>query len=114
ALLLAAAATLCKEVGITTFGLMAGGEIVRFFEHRECRQQREQPQQRGQWSGWSVADLREKLRGEERWQRWGVLENDISILPSRKERALSYSSIHAMYALKLLWPAKLCYDWGFR
>lgn len=33
---------------------------------------------------------------------------------SRKERALSYAFTHAVYAYKLLWPAKLCYDWGFR
>lgn len=33
---------------------------------------------------------------------------------SRKERALSYAFTHAVYAYKLLWPTKLCYDWGFR
>ncbi len=33
---------------------------------------------------------------------------------SRKERALSYAFTHAVYAYKLLWPANLCYDWGFR
>ncbi|CAM9090033.1 unnamed protein product, partial [Scytosiphon promiscuus] len=157
ALLLAAGATLCKEVGITVFGLMAGGEVVRFFEHRRCRQHRQQPQQqqRGHRSASSAEGGREATRGK-RWlqrlrerltaelpagalvrvasaatcacsllflhvrlhegarvRQWGVLENDISILPSRKERALSYAFTHAVYASKLLWPAKLCYDWGF-
>lgn len=32
ALAFAAVATLCKEVGVTVFGLLAGAEVVRFFE----------------------------------------------------------------------------------
>lgn len=40
ALVFAAGATLCKEVGITVFGLMAGGEVVRFVEEHDWQQQR--------------------------------------------------------------------------
>lgn len=38
ALAFAAVATLCKEVGVTVFGLLAGAEIVRFFEGSGWRQ----------------------------------------------------------------------------
>lgn len=37
-LVLTTAATLCKEVGVTVFGLLVGAEIVRFLEWR-CRRQ---------------------------------------------------------------------------
>ncbi|CAM9863325.1 unnamed protein product, partial [Pylaiella littoralis] len=40
ALVFATGATLCKEVGATVFGVMAGGEVVRVFEERRCRQRR--------------------------------------------------------------------------
>ncbi|CBN78021.1 conserved unknown protein [Ectocarpus siliculosus] len=155
ALLFAASATLCKEVGITVFGLMAGGEVVRFFEEREWRQRKRKLWQRRR-SGvistarsrgiWRRQALREywrcrfmmrvpaaaaarvvsatifavllvylhvRLHEGARVREWGVLENDISILPSRTERALSYAFTHAVYASKLLWPTHLCYDWGF-
>ncbi|CAN0340036.1 unnamed protein product, partial [Ectocarpus sp. 12 AP-2014] len=155
ALLFAAGATLCKEVGITVFGLMAGGEVVRFFEEREWRQRKRKLSQRrrsgviptvGKHGIWQKHAIREYLRCQfimrvpaaaaarfvsaiifavllvylhvrlhegARVREWGVLENDISILPSRTERALSYAFTHAVYASKLLWPTHLCYDWGF-
>lgn len=50
ALLLAAGATLCKEVGVTVFGLMAGGELVRFLEQRDWRQ-RQRQRRRGRGRG---------------------------------------------------------------
>lgn len=27
---------------------------------------------------------------------------------------MSYAYTHAVYAFKLVWPERLCYDWGFR
>lgn len=42
ALVLAVGSALCKEIGITVFGLLAGGEVVRFIEEYD-RQQRQQP-----------------------------------------------------------------------
>lgn len=42
ALFLATGATLCKEVGITVFALIAGGEIVRLFDKRARRRQQQQ------------------------------------------------------------------------
>lgn len=116
ALLFAAGATLCKEVGITVFGLMAGGEVVRFFEEREWRQRKRHLWQR-RWSGVEPTEeraLREywrcrfmmrvpaaaaarivsavifavllvylhvRLHEGAGVREWGVLENDISILP---------------------------------
>lgn len=44
ALLFAAGATLCKEVGVTVFGLIAGGEVVRFLEEWDWQQQRQRRQ----------------------------------------------------------------------
>lgn len=41
ALVFAVGATLCKEIGITVFGLMAGGEVVRFFEKRDWQRRRQ-------------------------------------------------------------------------
>eukprot|EP00903_Cladosiphon_okamuranus_P011712 g11015.t1 len=152
ALLLAAGATLCKEVGVTVFGLMAGGEVVLFLEERNWRQRQRQQGPRSaetaaetpEVSRWVVVRecwwcrsmmrvrlasaaraasaavgaatmviVHVRLHGGAGVREWGVLENDISILASRKERALSYAFTHAVYAYKLLWPAKLCYDWGY-
>ncbi|CAM9836175.1 unnamed protein product [Ectocarpus sp. 12 AP-2014] len=123
ALLFAACATLCKEVGIAVFGLMAGGEVVRFFEEREWRQRKRKLWQRrrsgviasaGKHGIWRKQALREcwrcrfmmrvpaasaarvvsatifavllvylhvRLHEGARVREWGVLENDISILP---------------------------------
>eukprot|EP00752_Nemacystus_decipiens_P009157 g8179.t1 len=154
ALLFAAGATLCKEVGVTVFGLMAGGELVRFFEahgrgqRQRCRRQGPRPAKLKAGNGevsrgtvvrkhlWhrlmtrvplaaatravsaavgatTMVVLHVRLHGGAGVREWGILENDISILASRKERALSYAFTHAMYTYKLLWPAKLSYDWGF-
>lgn len=124
ALLFAAGATLCKEVGITVFGLMAGGEVVRFFEQREWRQRKWklwQRQRPGVISTAGQRGIRRKQALREYWRyqfmmrvpaaaaarivsatilavlmvylhvrlhegarvrEWGVLENDISILPT--------------------------------
>ena len=37
----ACAATLCKEIGVTVFGLMAGADVVRFLDESNCWQSRE-------------------------------------------------------------------------
>eukprot|EP00752_Nemacystus_decipiens_P011698 g10381.t1 len=155
ALTFAVGATLCKEIGITVFGLMAGGEVVRLFEEHDWKLRRQRRRQPGRpkmsptapcevssqnrvvmrpwWCGFVtrapvaaaariasaltcaglLVVLHVRLRGGAGVREWGVLENDIAILASRKERALSYAFTHAVYAYKLLWPTKLCYDWGF-
>ena len=46
ALVFAVGATLCKEIGITLFGLMAGGEVVRFVEEHDRQQSRRRRQPR--------------------------------------------------------------------
>lgn len=74
ALLFAAGATLCKEVGVTVFGLMAGGEVVRFFEERDWRQRQRQRQrqrrQRGPRSAEPTAENHEMSRGIAVRGRW--------------------------------------------
>ncbi|CAN0457548.1 unnamed protein product [Ectocarpus sp. 8 AP-2014] len=136
ALLFAASATLCKEVGITVFGLMAGGEVVRFFEEREWRQRKRKLWQRrrsgiistaGKRVIWRRQALREywrcrfmmrvpaaaaarvvsatifavllvylhvRLHEGARVREWGVLENDISILPRWVRSGVAYAPLH--------------------
>lgn len=71
ALAFAVGATLCKEVGITVFGLMAGGEVVRFLEKHDWQQPR-QPRQPRQQTGpdASTAAPREVLRNQVLLQPW--------------------------------------------
>lgn len=136
ALLFAAGATLCKEVGITVFGLMAGGEVVRFFEEREWRQRKQKLWRRrrsgiistaGKRGIWRKQALREywrcrfimlvpaaaaarvvsatifavllvylhvRLHEGARVREWGVLENDISILPRWVRSGVAYAPLH--------------------
>ena len=44
---------------------------------------------------------------------WTVMENHISLLPTRKERLLSYAQTHVWYCLKLVYPWHLCFDYGY-
>ncbi len=47
-----------------------------------------------------------------RLYRWTALENHVALLGSPLARALSYAQSHAWYALKLVYPRHLCYDYG--
>lgn len=62
----AVGATLCKEIGITVVGLMAGGEVVRLFEEHDRQQQRRQPRR----SNVSTASSREVLQNQVVLQPW--------------------------------------------
>jgi len=108
ALLFAAGATLCKEIGVTVFGLIAGGEVVRLFEGYDW-QRPSKPAASGphgvvreRW--WRRGFLRAplatsaarvtsamicaatliflhiRLHEGARVKEWGMLENDISVL----------------------------------
>ncbi|CAM9722661.1 unnamed protein product [Ectocarpus sp. 6 AP-2014] len=136
ALFFAASATLCKEVGITVFGLMAGGEVVRFFEEREWRQRKKKlwqrrrsgvistARKRGIWRRQALREywrcrfmmrvpsaaaarvvsatifavllvyLHVRLHEGARVREWGVLENDISILPRWVRSGVACAPLH--------------------
>lgn len=104
ALVFTAGATLCKEVGVTVFGVIAGGEVVRVFEERSHRlQRRSSASTAGLCQIWPnqlirapvaaaariasavtcaalLIFLHVRLHGGAGIREWGVLENDISVL----------------------------------
>lgn len=57
--------------------------------------------------------FRLKLNGDSTTPSWTLLENHISLLPSFKQRALSYAQSHFWYAFKLVFPRYLCFDYGY-
>ncbi|CAM9712374.1 unnamed protein product, partial [Discosporangium mesarthrocarpum] len=147
ALLAAVASTLCKEVGVTAFGLMVAGEVMGFLRESawtlpvdgagECNVYPNAENIPGfrealyrHWMRFGMAPVARALsacacsclllwwhfwlhRGQG-VRPWGVLENDVAVMDSLLDRTLSYGFTHAVYAGKVLWPATLSYDWGFR
>jgi len=56
---------------------------------------------------------RRALVGAHTLYSWTVLENHVSLLPTLRERALSYAQTHFWYLFKLLFPRYLCFDYGY-
>jgi tetratricopeptide (TPR) repeat protein len=57
--------------------------------------------------------LRARLHGGSMVYKWTIMENHVHHLPTLTERALSYAQYHALYLWKLVYPADLCFDYGF-
>lgn len=57
--------------------------------------------------------LRKRLHGENMLYKWTIMENHVHHLPAFYERALSYAQYHYLYLWKLLYPAGLCFDYGY-
>jgi len=57
--------------------------------------------------------LRVRLHGQHKIYRWTILENHIALLPSFKDRLLSYAQTNSWYFLKLMFPKYLCFDYGY-
>jgi tetratricopeptide (TPR) repeat protein len=57
--------------------------------------------------------MRIRLNGEHKIKKWTMLENHIALLPSLKERILSYAQTNSWYFLKLIFPKYLCFDYGY-
>jgi tetratricopeptide (TPR) repeat protein len=57
--------------------------------------------------------FRLKLNGPNMLYKWTMMENHVHHLPFFYERALSYAQYHALYLLKLVYPAQLCFDYGY-
>jgi hypothetical protein len=62
---------------------------------------------------YTVAINRLKLNGEHGLYSWTMLENHISLLPTFKERSLSYAQTHFWYIFKLIYPRYLSFDYGY-
>eukprot|EP00428_Durinskia_dybowskii_P078686 CAMPEP_0170361990 /NCGR_PEP_ID=MMETSP0117_2-20130122/4095_1 /TAXON_ID=400756 /ORGANISM="Durinskia baltica, Strain CSIRO CS-38" /LENGTH=748 /DNA_ID=CAMNT_0010616381 /DNA_START=313 /DNA_END=2557 /DNA_ORIENTATION=- len=56
---------------------------------------------------------RTALHGSNMLYKWTIMENHVHHLPGFKERALSYAQYHALYLWKLIYPAQLCFDYGY-
>ena len=57
--------------------------------------------------------MRAHLHGSSMVYRWTVMENHVHHLPGFYERALSYAQYHSLYLWKLIYPAQLCFDYGY-
>ena len=118
ALACAAAATLCKELGFTTLPVLIALDLFASAEAapRASRAQR-------LWvvlrvalvTGFAAAMLvlRMRMHGGHSLRQWTELENSAVLAERWEERAMSIAHLHARYAAALVWPAELCYDWGF-
>ncbi len=57
--------------------------------------------------------LRVRLNGKHKIYPWTILENHIALLPSFKDRFLSYAQTNSWYFFKLIFPKYLCFDYGY-
>jgi len=59
--------------------------------------------------------LRRVLHGPETLlYRWSIMENHVLLMPSLMQRSLAYAQYHFWYFWKLLFPAHLCFDYGYK
>ncbi|EQC28087.1 hypothetical protein SDRG_14180 [Saprolegnia diclina VS20] len=113
------AATLCKELGATTLGILVALELLRTAP----------PPSRSKRLGLSAGVVRVALllglgsaaiasrialNGDQTLYAWSIFENDVSLLPWGLPRLLTTLHTHGWYLYKLVWPQYLCYDYGFR
>jgi protein O-mannosyl-transferase len=140
---LAWAASLSKEIGVTVFGMFVVCEVLHNIGLVQSasakRQFKASMTQRDinlyiiqsgiyrsltQWASLvrilltcaclgATAALRLWLNGDNQLYHWTVLENHIHLLPTFKERALSYAQTHFWYIYKLIFPRYLCFDYGY-
>lgn len=122
-----AAASLCKELGFTVFGLFLTYDlIVQLSSHLHDGHSyftMKRPTLKDALSQRAVVltvvtlaltVLRVWINGEHRQMKWNLLANNVAVQSSKWTRALSYAHIHAWYLWKLLWPRSLCFDYGFK
>ncbi|TMW60252.1 hypothetical protein Poli38472_000294 [Pythium oligandrum] len=114
---LGVAASLCKELGFTTFALYCAYDIMRGI--KEDGVDRFRWRRRASRVGSVVlftlvcAMLRVSINGEHRQMVWNKLANNIVVQESKLTRVLSYAHVHAWYLWKLVWPGWLSFDYGF-
>ncbi|OQS06980.1 hypothetical protein THRCLA_00998 [Thraustotheca clavata] len=114
------AATLCKELGATTLGILVAHEI--YFLAQTKHFELNNPTAKANMLrfgillcfGITAICFRVALNGPHRLYRWTAMENDISLLPFGLPRVLTTLHTHSWYLWKLFWPQYLCYDYGFK
>lgn len=109
-------ASLCKELGFTTFGLFFAYDLIRAASQPNAKQAfRECRLRLGVLTAFTVLSmlLRVALNGQHRNKNWLIAENHVVYAKDRSVRWLSYAHIHAWYLWKLLWPRWLTFDYGF-
>ena len=130
ALLAGFVATLCKELGVTVFGVYVAHEMILAL----CHTQPASPTLRSMAGNVATHFSRRTVlprvavcllcpvlitmghfavhRGAPLY-KWTILENEINLLPNFSDRAMSYAHTHFLYLLKLFLPVSLCYDYGY-
>lgn len=128
-------ACLSKEIGATIYGILI---IIEFLEHASniCNLDKTNGSIVGKvWTILSTLKsisylsllriicnitslilfllLRVRLNGEHKIYPWSILENHIALLPSFKDKFLSYAQTNSWYFFKLIFPKYLCFDYGF-
>jgi len=143
ALLLAVLASLAKEIGVTIFGLAVVMEVAHAIRQRKASEKHVEVPNRHFAQGFGVclqglqdvilqrfvpaqvrtaivvgvlcllSMLRVRFNGPRSLYQWSLLENHINLLPTLKDRALSYAQSHFWYLMKLVYPRHLCFDYGY-
>jgi len=117
-------ATFCKELGVTVYGLYFAHEIIVAITQSPLpllpalASHFTSPSTLPRLlltllSPFLITSLHLYLHKSASLYTWSILENSISLLPSRTARALSYAHTHTLYMLKLFLPTSLCYDYGY-
>jgi hypothetical protein len=120
ALLMVVVASLCKELGFTTLGLLVGFDLTLFAMQPASKVTRDVSvralqQRMTMILGFSIpaAIIRVWINGEHGQHDWNKLANHVFVEESKMTRVLSYAHLHAWYLWKLVWPSWLCFDYGF-
>ncbi|KDO20566.1 hypothetical protein SPRG_13264 [Saprolegnia parasitica CBS 223.65] len=113
------AATLCKELGATTLGILVTLELLRAAppatkSKRPCLSAGVVRTALLFGLGSAGITSRIALNGNQTLYAWSIFENDVSLLPWGLPRLLTTLHTHGWYLYKLFWPQHLCYDYGFR
>jgi protein O-mannosyl-transferase len=112
------AACLCKELGITVFGIYAAHSITRalascprgsFFIPRASVNRLSCVLA----SSLGLLLARLWVNGEQTKATFNILANAINVEEERLIRWMSYAHVHAWYLWKLVWPSWFSYDYGF-
>ncbi|KDO26438.1 hypothetical protein SPRG_22219 [Saprolegnia parasitica CBS 223.65] len=111
------AATLCKELGAATLGILVTLELLRAAPSKSKRLGPSAGVVRtAVLFGLGSAGIASRiaLNGGQTLYAWSILENDVSLLPWGVPRLLTTLHTHGWYLYKLFWPQYLCNDYGFR
>ncbi|KDO24296.1 hypothetical protein SPRG_09933 [Saprolegnia parasitica CBS 223.65] len=101
-------ATLCKENGATTFGILLVLECARAHEAS--------PRRLAALTGTLVllVCVRVALNGRHTLYVWSKYENEFATMQWGVSKWLTIAHLHGWYLFKLLWPQHLCYDYGYQ